>query len=77
MKLLVISNLYPPNVLGGYEILCEQVCKGKSAVCEDAREIDDANTVAVNRVVYGVVIGRIGRPCRGEGSVSLSYIETE
>ncbi len=25
MKLLVISNLYPPEVLGGYEILCAQV----------------------------------------------------
>jgi glycosyltransferase involved in cell wall biosynthesis len=26
MKILIISNLYPPNVLGGYEILCGQVC---------------------------------------------------
>jgi glycogen synthase len=26
MRILVISNLFPPNVLGGYEILCEQVC---------------------------------------------------
>ncbi len=26
MRILVISNLYPPEVLGGYEILCEQVC---------------------------------------------------
>jgi len=26
MRILVISNLYPPDVLGGYEILCEQVC---------------------------------------------------
>ena len=25
MKLLVVSNLYPPHVLGGYEILCGQV----------------------------------------------------
>ncbi|MDP8228112.1 MAG: glycosyltransferase, partial [Candidatus Electryoneaceae bacterium] len=25
MKLLIISNLYPPYVLGGYEILCHQV----------------------------------------------------
>jgi len=25
MKILVISNLYPPDVLGGYEILCAQV----------------------------------------------------
>lgn len=26
MRILVISNLYPPFVLGGYEILCAQVC---------------------------------------------------
>jgi glycosyltransferase involved in cell wall biosynthesis len=26
LRILVISNLYPPYVLGGYEILCEQVC---------------------------------------------------
>jgi glycogen synthase len=26
MKILVLTNLYPPHVLGGYEILCEQVC---------------------------------------------------
>ncbi|PKL10634.1 MAG: hypothetical protein CVV52_17425 [Spirochaetae bacterium HGW-Spirochaetae-8] len=25
MKILIISNLYPPHVLGGYEILCGQV----------------------------------------------------
>lgn len=27
MKILVISNLYPPHYLGGYEILCAQVCQ--------------------------------------------------
>lgn len=26
MKILCISNLYPPHCLGGYEILCKQVC---------------------------------------------------
>jgi len=25
MRILIISNLFPPDVLGGYEILCEQV----------------------------------------------------
>ena len=25
MRILVVSNLYPPHVLGGYEILCAQV----------------------------------------------------
>jgi len=27
MKILMIGNLYPPAVLGGYEILCEQITK--------------------------------------------------
>lgn len=27
MKITILSNLYPPHVLGGYEILCEQVCR--------------------------------------------------
>ena len=27
MKILIITNLFPPYVLGGYEILCGQVCK--------------------------------------------------
>ncbi len=26
LRILVLSNLFPPNVLGGYEILCGQVC---------------------------------------------------
>ena len=26
MRILVLSNLYPPHVLGGYEILCGQTC---------------------------------------------------
>lgn len=27
MKILIISSLFPPQVLGGYAILCEQVCR--------------------------------------------------
>ncbi len=27
MRILVISNLYPPDYLGGYELLCAQVCR--------------------------------------------------
>lgn len=27
MKILVISNLYPPHYLGGYELECQQVCR--------------------------------------------------
>ena len=26
MRILVLSNLFPPHILGGYEILCSQVC---------------------------------------------------
>ncbi len=36
MKILVISNLYPPNVVGGYERLCFQVA---SALAERGHEI--------------------------------------
>ncbi|MDX2175661.1 MAG: glycosyltransferase family 4 protein [Candidatus Sumerlaeia bacterium] len=28
MRVLFISNLYPPHFLGGYELLCEEVCRG-------------------------------------------------
>jgi len=27
LRILVISNLFPPQILGGYEILCKQVCE--------------------------------------------------
>ena len=27
MNILIISNLYPPNYLGGYELLCAQICE--------------------------------------------------
>ena len=30
MRILVVSNLYPPHYLGGYELRCRQVCKGLS-----------------------------------------------
>lgn len=26
MRILIVSNLFPPSILGGYEILCAQVC---------------------------------------------------
>ncbi|MBP7127258.1 glycosyltransferase family 4 protein [Myxococcota bacterium] len=31
MRVLVVSNLYPPHYLGGYELLCGQVCEGLRA----------------------------------------------
>lgn len=36
MRILVISNLYPPYVLGGYEILCDQVCR---ELCRRGHEV--------------------------------------
>ena len=27
MRILVVTNLFPPHYLGGYEILCGQVCR--------------------------------------------------
>src|SRR5437870_5404347 len=31
MKILVISNLYPPHYVGGYELHCEQITEGLRA----------------------------------------------
>lgn len=35
MKILVVSNLFPPDVVGGYEILCAQVAEGLAASGHD------------------------------------------
>ena len=32
MRILVLSNLYPPNVVGGYERLCFEVTAGLAAL---------------------------------------------
>lgn len=37
MRILVISNLFPPNVLGGYELLCAQVCSELQAAGHEIR----------------------------------------
>ncbi len=37
MRILIISNLFPPTVLGGYEILCEQVCSELQEMGHDIR----------------------------------------
>ena len=31
MKILIVTNLFPPQILGGYEILCRQVTEGTQA----------------------------------------------
>lgn len=37
MKILTISNLYPPNTVGGYEVLCFEVMRG---LAEEGHEIN-------------------------------------
>ncbi len=37
MKILVLSNLYPPDILGGYEIACNQAVEGLRARGHDVR----------------------------------------
>jgi glycosyltransferase involved in cell wall biosynthesis len=41
VKILVLSNLYPPAFVGGYEILCQQVC---SALSERGHEVSVLTT---------------------------------
>jgi len=49
MNVLIISNLYPPNVLGGYEILCGQVVQYL---------IERQHTVHVLTSDHGVISGK-------------------
>lgn len=42
MKILVVSNLFPPDVLGGYEILCAQVCRALRARGHEVRVLTSA-----------------------------------
>lgn len=53
MKLLVLSNLYPPDVIGGYELCCRQMVEG-------LREQGHAVTVLTSAP---------RQPCRPEGDV--------
>ncbi|OGG44591.1 MAG: hypothetical protein A3F84_05530 [Candidatus Handelsmanbacteria bacterium RIFCSPLOWO2_12_FULL_64_10] len=51
MKILVISNLFPPHYLGGYEITCGQVC----------RELERrGHRVVVLTSTHGLIQGAIG-----------------
>jgi hypothetical protein len=42
VKILVVSNLFPPDVLGGYEILCAQVCRALRARGHEVRVLTSA-----------------------------------
>lgn len=47
MKILVISNLYPPDFLGGYELGCRQVTDALRAAGHDVRVLTAAPRVPV------------------------------
>ena len=47
MKVLVLSNLYPPDVIGGYELGCKQVVDALRARGHDARVLTIAPRVPV------------------------------
>ena len=54
MKIMIISNLYPPYVLGGYEILCEQVVerlktKGHTCLILTSDHQSDTSTGHIER----------------------------
>lgn len=45
MKVLVVSNLYPPEVIGGYELSCRQVVDGLRSAGHDVRVLTTAPQV--------------------------------
>ena len=47
MKILVLSNLYPPDVLGGYELGCRQAVDALRALGHDVRVLTTAPRVPV------------------------------
>ncbi|MDX6219036.1 MAG: glycogen synthase, partial [Frankiales bacterium] len=45
MRVLVLSNLYPPNALGGYEMSCRDVVERWRAAGHDVVVLTTAETV--------------------------------
>lgn len=75
MRLLVISNLYPPDVQGGYEILCAQVVEGLKALGHEivvltSRSEDSGPDAQVLRRLE--LTGRFPEPVRSGRFASLS-----
>lgn len=35
MRILIVSNLYPPTVMGGYELACSQAAEGLARLCHE------------------------------------------
>lgn len=52
MKILVLSNLYPPDIIGGYECGCKQVVDGLLARGHDVRVLTSAPRVPVPHVPH-------------------------
>ncbi len=49
MKVLVLSNLYPPDVVGGYELACRQVADALAARGHEVRVLTSSPRVPVGR----------------------------
>ena len=49
VKILVLSNLYPPDVIGGYELGCRQAVDALRALGHDVRVLTTAPRVPVER----------------------------
>ena len=52
MKVLALSNLYPPDVIGGYELACAQAVDGLLARGHDVRVLTGAPRQPMPRVSH-------------------------
>ena len=57
MKILIISNLYPPFFMGGYELLCGDVVEGLKKRGHEVRVF--TSTYGVNKLVHDDSVYRI------------------
>jgi len=72
MKILFISNLYPPHYLGGYEILCQQVCEDlqkrghNSVVLTSTHGVKEAPTGEIPPNIHRILklYNPFGRPAK-------------
>lgn len=70
MKILVLTNLYPPHSVGGYEERCRQVCDGLRERGHEVRVLTSTHGVdtptdqaGIHRALH--LNGYLGRPWRG------------
>ena len=52
MKILTLSNLYPPDIIGGYEVACRQVVEGLIDRGHDVLVLTSAPRQPVDRVEH-------------------------